>query len=128
MLADGKTVIIHHIHELKWVVEKLGVEKQLINNVPLTDHYIAASGAVADYLVKRIGVSPNRVSVIYEYAVNVPHSTDYAFDRRRQELRTSLLLESNHVLVMMCGTPEARKGTDLFLHVARLFSHMMWPY
>ncbi len=108
--------VVHHVHELAEATRLLGVTNAMRRAVPFTDLYIAASEAVANFLRSDIGVSSERVRVIHEFAINLPDQRSDPTSRK--SIRARLRLPESSVLVGMVGTPEARKGTDLFLHLA----------
>jgi len=108
--------IIHHIHELEAATSRLGMIDAMRANVSITDLYIAASEAVAEFLRTAIAVPPDRIRVIHEFAINLPCSANRHI--HREKIRALLGLNTEHILVLMCGTPEVRKGTDLFIRIA----------
>jgi glycosyltransferase involved in cell wall biosynthesis len=117
-LAGKGKPIIHHIHELEGAATRLGMIEALRRNVDATDLYIAASEAVGHFLRTTIAVPPERIRVIHEFAINLPcQSTALA---NRVKIRSQLHLHEKDVLVMMSGTPEARKGTDIFIQLAAM--------
>lgn len=115
--APGRRVV-HHVHELAHATRQLGVIQEMRRAVACTDLYLAASQAVADFLRGSIGVPAERIMVIHEFAINLPKS---GFDAEgRRALRFSLGFPDDCILVVMSGSPESRKGTDLFVRLAEL--------
>jgi glycosyltransferase involved in cell wall biosynthesis len=117
-LAGKGKPIIHHIHELEGAATTLGMIEALRRNVDTTDLYIAASEAVGQFLRTTIAVPPERIRVIHEFAINLPCQSTALANRLR--IRSQLNLHEQDVLVMMSGTPEARKGTDIFIQLAAM--------
>jgi glycosyltransferase involved in cell wall biosynthesis len=114
--ASPGRILVHHIHELGEATRQLGLIEAMRRGVARTDLYIAPSEAVFRFLMDGIGVPPERIRVIPEFAINVP---GVGADRNhRQAIRTTLGLPADCCLVGMAGTPEERKGTDLFVRLA----------
>ena len=111
-------VLVHHIHELGDGTRALGLMDAMRRAVGCTDLYFAASEAVSCFLQDMIGVPPSRIRVVREFAINVP---DGGVERPgRAALRSGLGLSVDCCLVGMAGSPEARKGTDLFVRLAAM--------
>lgn len=116
LIAGSNRQIIHHIHELEFATKKLGMFEQMRKNISITDKYIAASEAVAEFLHLRVGVPKSKIQVIHEFPINVPCHKEKLDTRTR--IRLKLGLREDQILILMSGTPELRKGTDLFVRMA----------
>ena len=81
-----------------------------------TDHWVAVAEAVRDNLVERHGVPRDRVTVCREFvdvaAVAAPSAPAVA------ALRDRLAIPQDVRVVGSCGTPDWRKGVDLFEQLA----------
>jgi glycosyltransferase involved in cell wall biosynthesis len=109
--------IINHVHELSYSVECHGGIEALKNTIPITFVYIAASHAVREYLENDVNVPSDRIRVIHEFPV-----ANYKNNRQsetRQHLRGRLGIGEDVFIIGMCGSVEWRKGTDLFVQLAR---------
>ena len=115
-LAGPDRGLIHHIHELEYVTHCCGATDLLRSAVPLTDAYITASGAVSDFLVKVIGVPSDKIHTIHEYPI--PFEQNICIKQNGYKFRTSYGIPDDGCVIGMCGTPEWRKGDDLFVQVA----------
>jgi len=130
--AQNGRIIIHHVHELAGVTKQLRCMALMKEAVEFTSLYIAASDAVKEFLCDSIGVPANRIAVIREYAINIVDDENLSCGQ--DMIRDQLGLGSGEILVSMCGTPERRKGTDLFVRLARLVDarrqgakiHFLW--
>lgn len=110
--------IIHHVHELKGATRKLGMLHKMRKNVHITNQYIAASEAVALFLRQEIEVPAAKVHVIHEFPIHKPSPLKNVITRDR--IRAQLGLQADQILVLMSGTPEWRKGSDLFVRMAAM--------
>jgi glycosyltransferase involved in cell wall biosynthesis len=124
--------LVHHIHELSYTTRELfGATEILKKAVSKTDFYIAASCAVRDFLATEIGVPVARIHVIHEFPVGARQN-----DRQntsRQALRRHLGISDDAFVIGMCGVPEWRKGTDVFVQLAMFVNklggakcHFVW--
>jgi glycosyltransferase involved in cell wall biosynthesis len=108
--------LIHHIHELSHISECLCATEILKKAVPKTDFYIADSCAVRDFLATTIRVPAVKIHVIHPFPVAAGQN-----DRQNansQALRRDLGIADNAFVIGMCGVPQWRKGTDLFVQLA----------
>jgi glycosyltransferase involved in cell wall biosynthesis len=106
--------IICHVHELGFSLERHFGEENFKALLATTDLFLAGSGAVADYLIGHRRISPDKVNVAYPFI-------DLAANRRCLEYKVPLLdIPTDAVVVGSCGIISWRKGTDLFVQMARL--------
>lgn len=104
-LQSGSAKLICHVHELDTIIDLL--EPDFKNYIDLVDQFIAVSILVKTSLSERFGISKNKVSVINEFSDLV---------NKNNTMRTVL---SDCFLVGGSGFVHWRKGTDVFLQVAR---------
>lgn len=100
------------LHELDLAVEALGMTEDLKLLSPPVDRFIVGSGAVAAML-HRFGIA-TPVDRVYEFS---PRGTSTEIDG--SSVRRDLNIPVDAFVVGACGTVESRKGTDLFIQMAR---------
>lgn len=115
-LSKLQIPIITHAHELENAINRWCVKENLEALIQLTDHFIAASPAVARNLENAHSVDPRRITTIYEYLVCQNHD---AAPIDRAAVRKQKGLPETGVIVFGCGTTDWRKGPDLFVQVAK---------
>jgi glycosyltransferase involved in cell wall biosynthesis len=131
MIGPGRR-LVHHIHEMSYTTDAFNATEMLKKAVPVTDVYIAASYSVRGFLVNKIGIPPTKIHVIHEF----PIATD-RIDREiktPRSIRQRLGIPEEAFIVGMCGLPQWRKGTDLFVQLASQFKrhqgsescHFVW--
>lgn len=127
--VDG--LVVSHVHELGMAIAfALPDEGERRRWLDRTDHFVAVADRVRDNLVDAEGVDPDRVSRHYEFVdadvVTAPPRVEAG------ELRRRLGLPEGAPVVGAAGTQEWRKGTDLFLQLARRLEghpaapHLVW--
>ncbi|MCB1018011.1 MAG: glycosyltransferase family 4 protein [Acidimicrobiales bacterium] len=131
-LPDVDGLVVSHVHELAMAIAfALPDEDERRRWIGATDHFVAVADRVRDNLVDQEGVDPAIVSRHYEFvdadAVTAPPRTGAA------ELRRRLGVPAGAAVVGAAGTQEWRKGTDLFLQLARQLPstadgpvHLVW--
>jgi glycosyltransferase involved in cell wall biosynthesis len=116
-LAGSGRRIIQHIHELSFMTELFGATDKLQRSIPFTNSYIAASNAVGKYLENNIGIPKEKIHVIHEFPVA---TTKVGVKiKRKDAIFSQLGIPSESLVVCMCGTPNWRKGADLFVQLAQ---------
>ncbi len=131
-LAGPGRRIIHHVHELSYATNYFGAEEMMRRAVPVTDSYIVVSGAVREYLEKSIGVPRAKIQVVHGFPLALANGG--SSKQARPTVREQLNIPQDAFVVGMCGLPQWRKGTDLFvqlaLHVSRhspaVSCHFVW--
>jgi glycosyltransferase involved in cell wall biosynthesis len=109
--------IIWHVHELESVIESLAHRYLEVLKKPGT-RYIAVSEVVEKNLTDKHNIPGDNVELVYGF-VPVPDNLGLAREQNRELIRRELQISLEAKLVCACGTIEFRKGTDLFLQVAR---------
>lgn len=115
-LAAQGIPAICHVHELDYVVQHLLGDEGVAPLIPLVRRFIAASASVHEFLVDRCAVPRDKVTLVHEFTPLLSRGDQ---TEGRRVVRSSLGLSESDVLVGACGTVEWRKGSDLFLQVAR---------
>jgi glycosyltransferase involved in cell wall biosynthesis len=113
ILAPGVPVLTH-VHELESYFQ-IYAGPALARLLGQTRRFIACSGAVRNNLVGEHGVAAERVETVYESIL----VDKIRGERTRQQVFEELRMPNNALLVIGIGTPGWRKGTDLFIHLAR---------
>jgi glycosyltransferase involved in cell wall biosynthesis len=108
--------VVTVVHELEYALT-WGMPREHLDAVlRTTDQWVAVADAVRDNLVGRHGVPADRVVLCREFvdvrAVGAPDPEAVA------ALRRSLGLADGTPVVGSCGTPDWRKGVDLFQQLA----------
>ena len=116
LLANAGVPVVCHVHEMEFAIRSwLGRD----GLTPLTGHvahFIAASQAVHDELIRRWRVPESRISIVHEFIADASSNDTPA---ESAGVRASLSLSDKDVLGGGCGTLDWRKGADLFLQIAR---------
>lgn len=124
--------VICHVHELEEPIRQFGTENiDLVKKHALV--YIAVSEAVKKNLVEKHDIPEAKVQVVHGF---IPTAKYHAAkdDDCLSVVRKELGIPAAAKLVCACGSIELRKGTDLFLEVARRVAqaykeapvHFMW--
>lgn len=107
LTQDFKGKVISYIHELKMSVMKYATNEDVDKTVQLSQQFITPSLAVKHFLNESFFVPVEKISVLYSY-INL-FSTPVSENNNSNKMFT----------VGSCGTIELRKGTDLFVAVAK---------
>ena len=124
-------IIIQHVHELSYASDVLQVRETLKGSVDKTHLFIAASRAVAKFLTDEINVPDDKIIVNHEFPVSTGGTTSSCASH---EIREKCGITAGDFVIGMCGTPEWRKGVDIFIQLARTLKkkqdgekyHFMW--
>jgi glycosyltransferase involved in cell wall biosynthesis len=106
--------VLTHVHELESYFQ-IFAGQALARLLGQTRCFIACSDAARNNLVREHGVAPEQVETVYE-SIRVNQIRP---ERTRQQVFQELRIPDNALLVVGIGTPGWRKGTDLFIHLAR---------
>jgi glycosyltransferase involved in cell wall biosynthesis len=108
-LARFGVPVLTHVHELGYWISRAGPEN-LRQVLAHTAHYVAASSAVRDHLVRERGIPRERISVVYEHIRELPPIPEPA---ARTAARAALGIPTSAFVVGGCGAEHWRKGRDL---------------
>ncbi len=104
--------VITHIHELESVIRSTGMTNvQLIKDT--TNHFIAASKAVKNNLIKNHQIPDDKITIHYECIEPIPDK-----EGNSQSL-LPICIEDSDFVVGGAGFVDYRKGFDLFLETAK---------
>ena len=118
-LSSRRCPTISHIHELEyWISYRTEREntKQIKKH---TDLFIAASQAVKRNLVQNLGIPARQVEVVYEFIDTQSHMGPSEQRRVADRIRKRLEIPQDALVIGAAGTTDWRKGSDLFIHLAR---------
>ena len=117
-MSGRMPVMVWHIHELEYGLRRVIGLEQSARLFPKAERFIAVSESVTETLVARFGVPREKVDLVHGFVpLAVPHD-DARLSFRRQ-IRARLGWPEDAFVVGGCGSLCWRKGTDLFLQVAR---------
>jgi len=116
-IPNNNHLVIHHVHELEYVTQCCGSIDLMRRAIPVTDAYIAASDAVKQFLIEAIGVPEVKIHTVHEFAINTKKPS--VSGSRKAQFRDSLGIPERAIVIGMCGTPEWRKGEDIFIELAK---------
>jgi glycosyltransferase involved in cell wall biosynthesis len=106
--------IFCHVHELAFSIESHFGEHNLRRVLESTTLFLAGSKAVAVYLREQQNLPESKVALVYPF-IDVQKNMEIASSCPRL-----LDIRKDAVVIGACGTIGWRKGTDLFVQVARL--------
>ena len=107
--------ILCHVHELAYSIDHYFDQASIQHVIDSTSLFLAGSRAVADYLIHRRMRPASEVVLAYPF-INVEQAQRTAASAQTD----SLVLPGNAFIIGACGTLGWRKGTNLFVQVARL--------
>src|ERR1019366_4949435 len=113
MLAP-RVPILTHVHELEFVFST-EPESALSRLLAGTRQFIACSNAARENLLRKHGVPASQIETIYE---SIPVA-DIKAERTREQVLRELRIPEDALLIIGSGTASWRKGTDLFIQLAR---------
>ena len=114
-LSSLSCPVICHVHELDYC---LNFETEQDNNGQVTrhaHHFIAASKAVKEGLVRNLGIPEKEIDIVHEF---IPTDTDVDSDEP-SAIRRRLGIPDIALVVGASGTTDWRKGPDLFIQLAQ---------
>ncbi|GAB6038016.1 hypothetical protein JCM15519_25750 [Fundidesulfovibrio butyratiphilus] len=117
LLASLDAPIVTYVHELEYVLRTYVGQDRLDALFAYTDHYIAGSVKVKDNLVARHALPPERIDVVEAFFAPTVSRDQIGHKAAK---RRALGLPMDATIVLGCGYAEWRKGTDLFVEVARM--------
>ena len=109
-----KIPIIQHIHELEYMIQTFCDPVAFGKSVGRTTKFIAVSGIVKSNLIQNHGIKGKDIDLIHEF---VPDEVGVI--KNREQIRDELKLSEDDFVVVSSGTVDLRKGTDLFVQIAR---------
>ncbi|MGE5644761.1 MAG: glycosyltransferase family 4 protein [Acidobacteriota bacterium] len=119
--ADYAGAVLWHIHELEYALRLAAGEASIDKLVKLANRFISVSGPVSSTLVDRFHVRPEQIDLVHGFVPAPPQAPEQAGAICR-EVRCRLGWPEDAFVVGGCGALGWRKGTDIFLQLAREMS------
>jgi len=113
-LLTPNVPVLTHVHELDSSF-RLFQGHGLTRLLSRTAQFIACSNVTREHLARKCGVAESRIETVHE---SIPVSQVRA-ERGREAIFDELGIPRDALLVAGSGTACWRKGTDLFIHMAR---------
>jgi glycosyltransferase involved in cell wall biosynthesis len=110
--------VLSLIYELPTSIEATVGRRGLLELVAASRKVVVASHFVRDSLVESYGIDPERLIPLHTGVLEWDGSDGWR-ERCRAAVLAELDLPTDTFLVLGCGTIHPRKGTDLFVQVAR---------
>lgn len=128
-LAGWRVPIVCHVHELESMIQKYGADNFAAVK-RFTSRFIAVSEQVRENLVRTHGVDKDKIDVVHAF---VPVRDISARAAGAADLRASLGIDKEALVVGGSGFTNWRKGKDLFVQLAMLVRqkekrpvHFLW--
>ena len=116
-LADLSCPVICHVHELEYTIDHHIGQAAFDLSDAHTNHYIAASNAVKENLIRHHATPATNIDVVHEF-VPVQTSSPAQLAQARQNVRRELGIPQDAAVVVGSGTIDWRKGSDLWVQMA----------
>ena len=111
--------VICHVHELEFALTWLMSAAVLKETLSKANRFIACSQAVADNLIEKHAIPAKRIDVVHEFIPEDQPNQDRVANNRTW-LREKLKVGADTFIVGGSGQLGWRKGTDLFVQLAKL--------
>jgi glycosyltransferase involved in cell wall biosynthesis len=111
--------IITYTHELQNSIERWATGKIMEETLLNTDFFLAGSPEVAKNLISTHDVNRDKVEVVNGFIDSWDESQKPSVEQT-QLSKNNLGIKNNDLVVFGCGTTDWRKGTDLFLEIAKV--------
>ena len=115
--AEQKVEVLSWIHELPTFIALLGGERAIEAIKLASRKIIVPSQVVLAALTSRFDIDRDRIRTVYNG--QDPRTKGLDRETLRLEIRHELGLPRDAKIVLGCGTVDLRKGSDLFVNVAR---------
>lgn len=117
-LSNQGIPIVCNLHELPNTIHQFIGGEAFRRNHRNVSRWVACSKEVSTGLIENFGVGPNCVTVVPEFHT-ITKAEAAAAHCQRDQIRSQLNLGPSDFLVGMVGTMDPRKGTDVFIRLAR---------
>lgn len=115
----GKTsALLWHVHELTYAMKISLTQGERLDCFRSATRFIAVSDAVCEALVSDQAIDSARIDVINGF-IEPRNVSPHSANAKRQLLRQGLDIPSDAFVVGACGSLGWRKGSDVFLQIAR---------
>ena len=117
-LAGNTGSLLWHVHELSYALKVSLTRGDWVDCFRSATRFIAVSNAVRDVLIADQRIDADRIDVVNGFIEPKRLDSDIA-EAKRQELRDRLGIPRGAFVIGACGSLGWRKGSDLFLQIAR---------
>lgn len=121
-LASRAPSVLWHIHELTYALRLSTSEQKIGELFHARSRFVAVSDSVRDALLREFNLSADMVEVVNGF-IPATHVGPEEQRSQRERTRRQLGWPADVFVVGGCGTLGWRKGTDLFLQIARAVSN-----
>lgn len=112
--------VVTFAHELENSSRMFTTASELAYTLDRTCRFVVPAQAVADFYVERHGVPEGSIQIVREFIAVDACATAHT----RSSARRALGLSEDFFVVGDCGTADWRKGSDLFILLAREFARV----
>jgi len=109
-----KTPVIQHVHELEYMIRTFCDPTAFIKSIKRTSKFIAVSWIVKNNLINNHSIDENDIELVHEF---IPD--EIKVRQSSEQIRSELNIGESDFVVVSSGTVDLRKGTDLFVQIAR---------
>jgi len=109
-----KIPIVQHIHELEYMLQTFCDPVAFNKTIDRTTTFIAVSEIVKNNLIQNHDIKEEQIALIHAFIPNKIRT-----NKSRQQIRNELKLKEDDFVIVGSGTLDLRKGTDLFIQVAK---------
>jgi glycosyltransferase involved in cell wall biosynthesis len=110
--------VLWHIHELEYALNVTMGSPRIQDLFPLATRFVAVSKSGRDALIESFEIPKETVDLVHG-SIAIPTYTAKDAQLRRREIRNSLGWPQDAFVIGGCGAIGWRKGTDVFLQIAR---------
>lgn len=114
MTENAEIPIIQHVHELEFMIQTFCNPEAFKKSISRTSKFIAVSKIVQENLIQNHKVSKEKIDIIHAFIPN-----EIEINKSRQQIRKELMFNEEDFVVVGSGTTDLRKGTDIFIQVAK---------
>lgn len=117
-LQDHAVPVLWHIHEMSYAMQVLLDDQNPARVFGSTNRFIAVSRSVVKALTTHCGVPLENIDLVNGFSASQTYGANDRLAKRSQ-MRAGLGWDEACFVVGACGEMEWRKGSDLFLQMAR---------
>jgi hypothetical protein len=121
-LSNRAPAMLWHIHELVYALRLSTGEQRISELFHPASKFVVVSNSVRDALSREFNVGGDRVELVQGF-IPASHLRAEELREQRERVRRDLGWPADAFAVGGCGSLGWRKGTDLFLQIARAVSN-----
>jgi glycosyltransferase involved in cell wall biosynthesis len=118
LLGDRARTLLWHVHELAYAMKSTLTQPSWVQGFGQATRYVAVSEAVRAALASEHGIDDARIDLVHGFIDSRELSAEEVRSRRAN-VRARLGISEDAFVVGGCGSLGWRKGSDLFLQIAR---------